>query len=191
MSLTLMTKLEAVNAMLESVWETPVSTLEVSGVGSVAMAKRVLDKTSIIVQTRGWNCNTDHELVLSPDSSGFINLGANCLHVDADGVDRLRRVVQRGTRLYDQENRTYVFTKTLSCKIVSYLDWDELPQALRSYISLMAARVFKDKWEHAEAPSSPTQEEIEALRTVEENDADSRDNNMFSDSWSVASILER
>jgi hypothetical protein len=186
-----MTKLEAVNAMLESVWETPVSSLEVSGVGSVAMAKRVLDKTSIIVQTRGWDFNTDTELVLTPDSSGFINLGANTLHVDADGVDRLRRVVQRGTRLYDQEDRTYVFTKSVTVKIVSYLDWDELPQAMRSYIALSAARVFKDKWEHAESPSAPTAEEVEVLRTLEENDADSRDNNMFTDSWSVASILER
>ena len=191
MSIALMSKLDAVNAMLESVWERPISTLEVSGVASVAMAKRVLDKVSQSVQSRGWHFNTDTELPLTPDTDGFIQLPTNTLFVDTDGNSKDVDVAQRGFRLYDREEHTFVFTKSVTVKLISLFDWEDLPQVARMYIALSAARVFRDKWLQAEAPSNPTAEEVEALRNLEEAEADSGDYNMFTDSWSVANILDR
>lgn len=190
MSLTLTTKLDAVNQMLESVWELPVSTLIGSASGAVAMAKRVLDQTCISVQTRGWAFNTEDNFVLSPDTSGNINVPSTALEVDPSGVDCDVDAVVRGTRLYDRENHTFTFTKPVNCRIISLLDFEDLPQAARFYIATMAARSFYNKYKEL-PPTSPTQEEIEALRDLEEHEAQVADSNMFTGSYSVGNILDR
>jgi hypothetical protein len=66
---SLQTKLDAVNQMLEAVWESPVSTLEVSGIASVALAKRVLDESLRSIQSRGWHFNTDLDSRSPPTST--------------------------------------------------------------------------------------------------------------------------
>ena len=191
MSIALMSKLDAVNAMLEAVWVKPISTLEVSGVASVAMAKRVLDKASAAIQSRGWHFNTDRNLTLSPDSEGFLQLPTNTLRVDSDTNSADVDVTQRGFRLYDRENHTFVFTKSVEVELVSLLEFEDLPQVARQYIAVFAKRIFKDEWSHAESPSTPTQEELEARRSLESAEGEEGDYNMLTDSWSVARILDR
>jgi hypothetical protein len=188
---SLQTKLDAVNQMLEAVWESPVSTLEVSGIGSVALAKRVLDESLRSILSRGWHFNTDLDITLTPDVNGEMSLPANTLRVDTYGVDKDRDVAHRGTRLYDRDNHTYVFTQALQAEIVYLLDFEECPQCVRTYVTLMAERVFKDKFTAAIQPSPITPEEMEALRNVEDQEAQSGDYNMMTGSWSVANILQR
>jgi hypothetical protein len=188
---SLQTKLDAVNQMLEAVWESPVSTLEVSGIASVALAKRVLDESLRSIQSRGWHFNTDLDLTLTPDVNGELALPANTLRVDSYGDDKDRDVAHRGTRLYDRDDHTYVFTKPIQVEIVYLLEFEECPQCVRTYVALMAERVFKDKFTAAAAPSPITAEEMEALRNVEDQEAQQGDYNMLTGSWSVANILQR
>jgi hypothetical protein len=190
MSVSLTTKLDAVNLMLESVWEKPVSSLEVSGVGSVAMAQRFLDRTNISVQTRGWTFNTDPKLTLTPDVNGKIFPPANTLLVDSVDEDQDVDVVLRGTQLYNRTDNTFTFTKPLKVKLVTLYEFEQIPQSARTYIALMAARMFEAKYEKV-APTQATQEEVDALRTLEQNEADVADLNVFTDSYSVANILCR
>jgi hypothetical protein len=187
----LMTKLDAVNAMLESIWEQPVSTLEVSGVGSVAMAKRVLDKTSEIVQGRGWCFNTEEDLTLTPDVNGNVTLGPTVISCDTFGKDVAIDVVIRGQRLYNRKDHTFAFTAALNVRQVILLDFEDLPQVARAYVALMAARVFRDKWNQNDTPSAVSAEETEALRDMEDEEGVQGDLNMFTDSYSVANILCR
>lgn len=190
-SIALMSKLDAVNAMLEAVWVKPISTLEVSGVASVAMAKRILDKTSAAIQSRGWHFNTDRNLKLTPDVDGLMQLPTNTLFVDTDTNYADVDVAQRGNLLYDRDNHTFIFTKSLEVKLISLLEFEELPQVARQYIAVCAKRVFKDEWSHVESPSSPTMEELEARRALEQAEGDEGDYNMFTGSYSVANILDR
>ena len=188
---TLMSKLDAVNKMLESVWEQPVSTLQVSGVASVAMAKRVLDETSTSVQSRGWAFNTEENVTLQPDTDGYINIPNNTLEVDPMGDDRDVNGVQRGTRLYDRENHTFVFEDAVDVRLITLLEFEDLPQAARFYIAVMASRVFRDQYLQMQAPTAPSPVEVEALRDIEEHEGATNDSNMFTDSYSVACIIER
>jgi hypothetical protein len=71
------------------------------------------------------------------------------------------------------------------------LEFEECPQCVRTYVALMAERVFKDKFTAAAAPSPITAEEMEALRNVEDQEAQQGDYNMLTGSWSVANILQR
>lgn len=138
----MLSKLDAVNRMLDAIGESPVNSLE-SGLGDAENAERILNNTDKDVQQKGWYVNTERGVTLTRDLSGHINLPNNCLKVDTVGNDANRQVVKRGNRLYDLDNKTFKFTKSLSCDIVYQLAWDELTYTLQRYITAMAARTFQ------------------------------------------------
>ena len=52
--------------------------------------------------------------------------------------------VQRGDRLYDRKNNTYVFTEDLKGDMTIILDWDDLPEHARLYIMTKAGRELQE-----------------------------------------------
>lgn len=188
MASTILSKIDAVNLMLEAIWESPVSTLDVSGVASVATAKRVLDETSRSVQTRGWAFNLEYDYPLGVDINGTIPVPLNALHVAP--MDPTLPYVQRGYLLYDRGNHTFTFTDPVNVRLILLLEFEDLPDAARQYIAVMASRKFRARW-HNESEGQATAEEIEALRNLEDTEADASDFNVLSGSWSVAKILQR
>jgi hypothetical protein len=143
MSHTPTTRLEAVNLMLEVIGETPVSNLtNVAGPDAIDALRR-LDKTLVDVLTEGWEFNTEYEYPLTRDVNGHIYVPTNVLELDwvktTYGIDP----VQRGNRLYDRKNHTYVFDDDLKVTIIVSLNFDELPQSARAYIAIRAARTFQ------------------------------------------------
>lgn len=191
--LTPTTELQAVNTMLKVIGESPVSTLEDTGLADVADAKAILRETSREVQTRGWDFNLEKNYSLPRDENGHIYVLPNTLRVDVTKLDKhTYDVVQRGQRLYDRKNHTFAFDKTLQVNLLVFLDFEELPEAARYYITIRAARKFNDRDLTDQATHIYSQaDEDSALVTLKEAEGDTGDYNMFNDSYSVASILER
>jgi hypothetical protein len=191
---TLITELEAVNILLAATGESPVSSLSDSGLADVAEAKATLDEQSRLVQSRGWSFNTEYEYPLVPDTDGFITLPQNTLKADLGRGFFQVDAVQRGLRLYDRKNHTYMFEsgRSLTGDMVFLLGFDELPQAVRYYITVKAARVYQ-----ARVLGSDTQykfseaEEMSALVALNSSENDQGDYNMLTGSWSVARTLDR
>jgi len=196
MSLTVLTtELEAINSMLDAAGESPVSTLATSGLADVAECKLVLDQVLRSTLEMGWTFNRETDWDLVPDASGFINLPTNTLSFDVEkgsSKSTSADTVQRGLRLYDRKNHTYVFTETLTGEIVLLLIWEDLPQAARSFIMIRAARIYQ-----ARALGSETlykfseQEEFQAMAAMKRMQTKTSDNNFFTDSWSVQAVLNR
>jgi hypothetical protein len=190
--LTLTTELAAVNLMLGAIAESPVSTLEDSGLADVATARAILSETSREVQARGWDFNSETNYPLPRDGDNYIPVPANVLRVDTTKEYREYDVVQRGFRLYDRKNHSYAFDKTLKVDIMFLLPFEELPEAARYYIAIRAARKFVDREQPSETGHRYTQEDEDtALVTLKEAEGDTGDYNMLSGSYSVASILAR
>lgn len=186
------TELEAVNIMLATIGEAPVSSLEVSGLTDVAIAKQVLSEVSRAVQTKGWHFNSEVEYPLVPNSDGFIVPPTNTLRVDTNKFYCDYDVVQRGNRLYDRGNRTYVFPETLKVDLILLLAFEEIPEAVRYYITIRAARLFQRRILGAEYTERYTEaDEMAALVTMQEAEGDTGDANVLTGSYSVAMILER
>jgi len=189
---TLTTELEAINTLLDAAGESPVDSLDSSGLADVAAAKTLLSEQSRVVQSLGWAFNTEYDYPLPPDVDGHITLPKNTLRVDADNHYTNVDVVQRGLRLYDRKNHTYVFTESLKGNITFLLDFDELPQSARHYIMVKAARIYQ-----ARILGSDTQfkfseaEEFNALVALKGAEEEQADHNMLTGSWSVARILQR
>lgn len=185
-------ELEAVNVMLQTIGESPVSSLEISGLADVAIAKQVLSEVSREVQSSGWHFNSEYDYPLAPSVDGYLLPPTNTMRVDTTKEYNHFDVTMRGTRLYDRENRTYVFTDTLKVNLILLLDFSELPEAARYYITLRAARKFQKRVLGSETLDAYTKEdEFAALVTLKEAEGDTGDYNMLNGSYSVAMILDR
>lgn len=149
--------LEAVNIMLSVIGESPVNAI-VGTTADASIASNILKEVSREVQSRGWLSNTEWDVPLLRDTDGRIPLPANCLRVSIDPVHRTADVtpVQRGSWLYDTQNRSYVFKRDLKARVVYLLDFTDLPEVLRRYVTIRAARVFQDRMMGAETTHAYT-----------------------------------
>jgi len=191
-TLTPTTELEAVNIMLSTVGEAPVSTLEVSGLTDVAIAKQILTEVSRAVQTKGWHFNTEINYELSPNTDGFITPPLNTLRIDTTPEYRDIDVTHRGTRLYNKVDHTYVFTDPLKLELIVMLAFTDMPEAARYYITIRASRIFQKRVLGSDVMEAFTQDdELQSLVTLKEAEGDTGDANVFNGSYSVMSILER
>lgn len=137
------TKLEAVNRLLDAIGEDSVNSLE-SGLADAEKAERKIDEVSKELQAKGWDCNTSYGLVLSLNSEGKIALPDNTLKVDTAGYDERLHVGTRGGFLFDLDNNTLVFTKAIEVDLVQFLEFEDLPYELQNYIVCRAGRIFQE-----------------------------------------------
>lgn len=137
-----MTKLDAVNDMLEAIGEPPVDQLDTGGDSIVADAERLLDSQDKRIQTEGWAVNSDYEVELEPNGSDEINPGADVVRFNTAGRDRKRRIIIRDGKLYDHDNNTATFTSPVFADLVELVDFEDLPHQLATYIVQSAAVRF-------------------------------------------------
>lgn len=159
-NLLAMTELEAVNTMLTVIGESPINSLtSVTGNANISIAQQVLREISREVQERGWTWNTDDEVDLTRNEDDELAVPLNALLCVPDGDYASSYGVQRGGRMYDTENNTYVWTDDMTCRIIRFLDWTYLPQAARWYITVRAARVFASRVLGAESTERFTEDD--------------------------------
>jgi hypothetical protein len=194
--MALTTKLEAVNIMISVIGEAPVNSLGV-GTGfipvSVSQAESVLDETTKAVQSEGWHFNTEHEYPLTPDAvTQKITLPGNTLNVDLDPqIYTESDPVQRGRKLYDRKNHTDKWKKEVKASITFELDFDELPEQFRHYITVKSARIFASRFlGNREIEGFALRDEIEAKARAIESDSENADRTIF-DHYSVLRVLDR
>jgi hypothetical protein len=149
-------ELQAVNEILASIGQAPVTTIEAQTVtyedGStveavinpeVAIAYETLMQVSREVQAEGWTFNREAEVPKTPDSNGYISLIGNVLQMDLSDIFENSNydTVVRNSRLYDRIKHTDVWdtTKTYKVDVVLYYDFIDLPQVFKDYIIAKAA----------------------------------------------------
>ena len=192
--MALTTKLNAVNTMISVIGEAPVNTLGGTAVPvTVVQAESTLDEMSRAIQSEGWHFNTEHEYTLTPDAStSKITLPNNTLRVDLDPqIYTDSDPVQRGLTLYDRKNHTDVWTKEVKASITFELDFTEIPEQFRHYITVKAARVFANRFLGSrEIEGFALRGEIEAKARAIDSDSENADRTIFDD-YSVLRVLDR
>jgi hypothetical protein len=187
---TLTSKLNAVNTMLGYITEAPVNSIADTTAlpPSAAIAKGILDEISREVQQDGWHFNTAQNYTLEINSNNEFVLPDNTLQVDS--VDHSYDVVQRGTKLFDRENYTSEFTMDeIKVDITFLLDFEELPEQARRYITLKASRVFANRLIGSrEIESLIYRDEIMAKSAMQEAEGNNSDRTIF-DNYDAASRI--
>jgi hypothetical protein len=194
MALTLTTRLEAVNTIIGVIGEHPVNTLDATGGKpvQVVVAENLLDDTSREVQSEGWAFNTEKDYTLIRDSDNKIILPSNTLRVDTE-INKYTDIdiVQRGTKLYDRKNHRETFTKNLDVEITFLLDFTEIPESFRRWITIRAARKMAARYiGSGEMETFTLRDEYEARRLAKSSDSASADRSVF-DNLQVFQTLVR
>jgi len=183
-------KLDAVNTMLSSIGEAPVSSLS-SGLIEAEIAETILDTVDREVQSMGWNFNTELKKSFAQDVSGQILLPADILRADATYQANSKDLVQRGLKMYDKKNHTFVIGAATELDVVVQLVFDDLPEVAKRYIVLRATRIFQDR-----VVGSGTlhdfqeRDEQSALMLLREFDTNTEDHNIF-DNYDVFRVIDR
>lgn len=189
-----MSVLEAVNLMLRTIGQAPISSLAIVDTNTDAeIAKQVLTDTSREVQEMGWHWNIEKKYLIEPDLNGYLWLPNNTLKVDTVYKSKKTMdLVERGNRLYDRVEHTFVVNKEAYVDVVVLLDFEDLPQVAKWYITVKAARVFADNRISSETTHRFSQDdENRAFNNLQSADAENDDRTMAQASPHVARMRRR
>ena len=143
-------ELPAINEILASVGQAPVTTLDQTN-PDVAIAYNTLLQVSREVQAEGWTFNTEFDVTKQTDSNKEYSIPNNMLQVDLtqnpNSFDK--SVVRRGGKLYDKYNHTYEISSEanadIKLDIVYHFDWVDLPTPVQDYIVARAASIVSSR----------------------------------------------
>ena len=176
------TELDAVNQILSSVGQAPVTTLDLQN-PEVSIVLNTLREVNRQVQAEGWVFNTERNYELTPNTdTNFIEFSSNILQIDTNSQYHKDRydVVKRGNKLWDRLNHTFVFNDPIRADIVWYVDYTDLPAAIQAYVAARAARMAAIKLVGDKELNSLLQEqEIMTRAAAIEYDCNQGDYSMF------------
>ena len=149
------TELDAVNSILMSVGESPVNTISDPQSPEVAIAQSTLRQVCREVQAEGWVFNTEHEYPITLDSSNHCLIPENVLEIDlsharhGEYFDVVRKNDNGVSKLYDKVEHRYNFDNVsdskLYCDVLWMIDFEDLPQVFKDYITVRASRIASNR----------------------------------------------
>lgn len=165
----------AINVMLSAIGESPITDIESNQSVDGAIADGILREIHRATCAKGYCWNREELLPLTPDDEGSITLPVNALYIGRAYWDSSSGppadVVERGRRLYNKTDHTYVFTSPVYVDLVLLLTWEELPEYARHYITLRAAQQFQGRGQGSSLVNRITEDEVAmALATMEARD---------------------
>jgi hypothetical protein len=185
----MLTKLDAVNIVLNAIGETPVSSLT-SGLPDAEAAESKLDATIKEVLAKGWQQNLERGIVMNRNKDNEIIVPRQYLRVDTVAKDKIVNVVirkQNGKRkLFDLSNYTYKFERDLTVDAIIEIEYESLIFELQNYIAMRAARKFQESAMGSQSLDGfAVRQESEAYAALLDAEAEGEDNNILRDSAHV------
>ena len=177
------TELEAVNTILSTIGEAPLSTLTGSLPVDGTTAKNILNEISREVQSAGWHFNTQYKVDLTRDTSNKVPIGTDVVRVElSNRYDKSSYdVVQRGNYLFNLAKNSDIFDQDFTENTLIYLlQFEDLPEQARRYITIRSARVFHDRTLGANTLHKfSSEDEARSLTVMKQAEMATGDNTIF------------
>ena len=159
------TELQAINQILASVGQAPVTTLDTETLTDsngqtvtvvtnpdIAIAYDTLQEVSREVQAEGWSFNKEYDYLLTPDiTTKYVVIPDNALQVDLSNNPRYasayayKDTIRRDGRLYDKIAHTDQWDDPIYCDITWWFPWIDLPAPVQDYITARSAAIFASR----------------------------------------------
>jgi hypothetical protein len=158
------TELQAVNQILASVGQAPVTSIDTETITDqsgnpvtvvtnpdVAIAYDTLEEVSREVQGEGWTFNKEFDYPLTPDNNNEILWPNNVLQMDLSDNPKYatnyrgKDTVKRDGKLYDRMNHTFEWAETIYCDVVWLFTWEDLPSPIQDYITCRASAIVSSR----------------------------------------------
>ena len=148
LTMTPVTELDAINMMLMSIGQSPVNSVDATGIKDVAIAQLWLHNTSREIQNQKWAFNTDYAYELTPDGNDRYLVPTNCLYIDPTNLDDdwVQRYDEANAAmsLYDLKNQTFAANgETMDVDITWFYAFEKTPNSFRNYVALLAGQRFQ------------------------------------------------
>jgi len=141
------TELDAVNQILSSVGQAPVTTLDLQN-PEVAIVLTTLREVNKQVQAEGWNFNVERGYTFTPDASTKeIKYPTNVLQLDTTTTTHRDdyNPIRRNGKFYDKLKHTYQWEKAVEADVTWLFEFEDVPPAIQLYITARAARLASNK----------------------------------------------
>ena len=167
-------ELQAVNMLLAAIGEAAVSSLETATTVDVTQAKNLLSNINREVQQKGWHFNTEWDVILSLDSDSRIPLGTSILSIYSPTKLTTIRGREGSSFLYDLDKNTFTWGASVNDAVtITLLDFEDIPQTARQYITTKAARIFQEEIiGQVSAEAVNRQEEVEAYADLMDDEGE-------------------
>jgi len=134
------TELSAVNSILGSIGQSPVTNLNFTN-PEIEFIYNLLKESNVEVQSEGWVYNREDHYPFTPDANGNISIPANILRMDVceEEVYRTSDVVKRDGKLYNKLEHTYEFKEPIDMNVVWLFPFEDLPQPFKRLIVAKAS----------------------------------------------------
>jgi len=148
-------ELPAINQILSSIGQAPVTTLDQTN-PDVAIAYNALLEVNKEVQAEGWAFNTEYEIPITTNGDKQYEVPSNVLQIDLSStykgdIDIVRRrdPSDSKVKLYDRYNHTYaigtVASDTWDVDIVYHFDFIDVPIPIQNYMTAKAATIVAQR----------------------------------------------
>ena len=150
------TELIAINSILASCGQAPVTTLDQTN-PDVALVYDTLLEVNREVQAEGWSFNKEFEYEIVVNNDKQYEIPNNMLQIDLSKVatgttialNTTKDVVRRDGKLYDRANHKYEIADAagdkLKADVVWLFDWVDLPQPIKDHITARAATIASSR----------------------------------------------
>ena len=148
-------ELPAINQILSSIGQAPVTTLDQTN-PDVAIAYNALLEVNKEVQAEGWAFNTEYEIPITTNGDKQYEVASSILQIDLSStykgdIDIVRRrdPSDSKVKLYDRYNHTYaigtVANDTWDVDIVYHFDFIDVPIPIQNYMTAKAATIVAQR----------------------------------------------
>ncbi len=189
------TELDAVNSMLASIGQAPVSTLAVTGIRDVNIAKMFLKSSLRRALTIGWDFNTDADYQIAPNVDGLCLVPVGALSVDAKAnTDNIvqRRHPSGVMAFYNKDDQSFTFSEPVTIKVIWGFSFEDIPEAARHYVATYAGRRFQSKVVGSQILDRYEEEdEMTAWVILQREERRSSDTNLFRKNASLSGFGNR
>ena len=141
------TELDAVNQILSSVGQAPVTTLDLQN-PEVAIVLTTLREVNKQVQAEGWTFNVERGYQFNPDSvTKHIDYPNNVLQLDTSTATHRDdyNPIRRQGKFYDKLKHTYEWESSIEADVTWLFEFEDVPPAIQLYITARAARLAANK----------------------------------------------
>lgn len=140
-------------------------------------ARSAISTVKKTLQKRGWWFNKNRNVTMTPNTDGEILLPSNVIKIIPVGN---QYVVQRGIKLFNSADNTYVFEIDVTAHQILNLEWDLLPVDMQDAVRYRAAgELCSTELEDSNKASEQFTLYNEALNEVKSADLKSLKKNVF------------
>ena len=142
------TELPAINQILSSCGQAPVTTLDQTN-PDVAIAYDTLLQVTKEIQSEGWTFNRENHYELIPDVNNEVLIPNNILQLklSQNGTNAQYDGIRRSGKLYDRIHHRYTWPdhSKIECDVIWEFDWVDIPDPIQNFIVSRAATITSQR----------------------------------------------